>query len=45
MGPEGQPFDQARPDWMGPQHDGDRRILRQTFSIPEPALSEPVVEE
>ena len=34
MGPVGQPFDAARPNWTGPQHDGDRRILRRTFRIP-----------
>lgn len=37
MGSIGQPFDDVRPDWTGPQHDGDRRMVRHTFSIPAPA--------
>lgn len=26
----------ARPDWMVPQHDGDRRILRRQITVPAP---------
>ncbi|MEL6687437.1 MAG: M28 family peptidase [Pseudomonadota bacterium] len=46
LGPIGQPFDDARPDWTGPQHDGDRRMVRYEFGIPAPdtPIDPPAVE-